>query len=43
MNKKTDWLYYQPAASAGETATIQIFDQIGEDWFGGSGLSGKQF
>jgi ATP-dependent Clp endopeptidase proteolytic subunit ClpP len=41
--KKTDWLYYAPAASAGETATIQIFDQIGEDWFGGSGLSGKQF
>lgn len=43
MNKKTDWLYYQPAASAGETATIQIFDQIGEDWFGGSGLSCEQF
>lgn len=43
MNKKTDWLYYQPAASAGETATIQIFDQIGEDWFGGSGISAKQF
>jgi ATP-dependent Clp endopeptidase proteolytic subunit ClpP len=36
-------LYYAPAASAGETATIQIFDQIGEDWFGGGGLSGKQF
>ena len=43
FTKKTDWLYYAPAASAGETATIQIFDQIGEDWFGGSGLSGKQF
>jgi len=43
LTKKTDWLYYAPAASAGETATIQIFDQIGEDWFGGSGLSGKQF
>jgi ATP-dependent Clp endopeptidase proteolytic subunit ClpP len=41
--KKTDWLYFAPAASAGETATIQIFDQIGEDWFGGNGLSGKQF
>jgi ATP-dependent Clp endopeptidase proteolytic subunit ClpP len=43
FTKKTDWLYYAPAASAGETATIQIFDQIGEDWFGGGGLSGKQF
>lgn len=43
FTKKSDWLYYAPAASAGETATIQIFDQIGEDWFGGSGLSGKQF
>ena len=43
FTKKTDWLYYAPAASAGETATIQIFDQIGEDWFGGNGLSGKQF
>lgn len=43
FTKKTDWLYYQPAASAGETATIQIFDQIGTDWFGGSGLSAKEF
>ena len=43
FTKKTNWLYYALAASAGETATIQIFDQIGEDWFGGSGLSGKQF
>lgn len=43
FTKKTDWLYYAPAASAGETATIQIFDQIGEDWFGGSGISAKQF
>jgi len=43
FTKKSDWLYYAPAASAGETATIQIFDQIGEDWFGGNGLSGKQF
>ncbi len=43
FTKKSNWLYYAPAASAGETATIQIFDQIGEDWFGGSGLSGKQF
>ena len=43
FTKKSDWLYYAPAASAGETATIQIFDQIGEDWFGGSGLSGRQF
>jgi len=43
FTKKSNWLYYAPAASAGETATIQIFDQIGEDWFGGNGLSGKQF
>jgi ATP-dependent Clp endopeptidase proteolytic subunit ClpP len=43
FTKKSDWLYFAPAASAGETATIQIFDQIGEDWFGGNGLSGKQF
>jgi ATP-dependent Clp endopeptidase proteolytic subunit ClpP len=43
FTKKSDWLYYAPAASAGETAIIQIFDQIGEDWFGGNGLSGKQF
>lgn len=41
--KKTDWLYYAPSAAAGEPSTVQIFDQIGEDWFGGSGLSGKQF
>ena len=26
-----------------EPATIQIFDQIGEDWFGGSGMSAKAF
>jgi ATP-dependent Clp endopeptidase proteolytic subunit ClpP len=43
FTKKSDWLYYSPANSAGETSTIQIFDQIGEDWFGGAGLSAKQF
>lgn len=43
FTKKSDWLYYSPANSAGETSTIQIFDQIGEDWYGGSGLSAKQF
>jgi ATP-dependent Clp endopeptidase proteolytic subunit ClpP len=43
FTKKTDWLYYAPANAAGETSTIQIFDQIGEDWYGGSGLSAKQF
>ena len=43
FTKKSDWLYYAPANAAGEPATVQIFDQIGEDWFGGSGLSGKQF
>jgi ATP-dependent Clp endopeptidase proteolytic subunit ClpP len=43
FTKKSDWLYYAPANAAGEPATVQIFDQIGEDWFGGSGLSAKQF
>ena len=43
MTKVTNWLSYQPRASAMEPATIQIFDQIGEDWFGGSGLSAKAF
>ena len=43
FTKKSDWLYYSPANSAGDTSTIQIFDQIGEDWYGGSGLSAKQF
>ena len=43
FTKKTDWLYYAPANAAGEASTIQIFDQIGEDWYGGSGLSAKQF
>lgn len=43
LQKKTDWLYYAPANAANEQATVQIFDQIGEDWFGGSGLSAKQF
>jgi len=43
MTKVNNWLSYQPRASAMETATIQIFDQIGEDWFGGSGVSAKAF
>ena len=43
MNKVNNWLSYQPRASAMEPATIQIFDQIGEDWFGGSGVSAKAF
>ena len=43
FTKKSDWLYYAPANAAGESATVQIFDQIGEDWYGGSGLSAKQF
>ena len=43
FTKKSDWLYYAPANAAGDPATVQIFDQIGEDWFGGSGLSAKQF
>jgi ATP-dependent Clp endopeptidase proteolytic subunit ClpP len=43
FTKKSDWLYYAPANTAGDPATVQIFDQIGEDWYGGSGLSAKQF
>jgi ATP-dependent protease ClpP protease subunit len=43
MTKVNNWLSYQPRASAMEPATIQIFDQIGEDWFGGSGVSAKAF
>ncbi len=43
FTKKSDWLFYAPANAVGETSTIQIFDQIGEDWYGGSGLSAKQF
>ena len=43
MTKINDWLSYQPRASAMEPATLQIFDQIGEDWFGGSGISAKAF
>ena len=43
MTKVNNWLSYQPRASAMEPATIQIFDQIGEDWFGGSGMSAKAF
>jgi ATP-dependent Clp endopeptidase proteolytic subunit ClpP len=43
FTKKSDWLYFAPANSAGDPATVQIFDQIGEDWYGGSGLSAKQF
>lgn len=43
MTKVTNWLSYTPRASANEPAVLQIFDQIGEDWFGGSGLSAKAF
>ena len=43
FTKKSAWLFYAPANVAGETSTIQIFDQIGEDWYGASGLSAKQF
>jgi ATP-dependent Clp endopeptidase proteolytic subunit ClpP len=43
FTKKSDWLYFAPANAAGDPATVQIFDQIGEDWYGGSGLSAKQF
>ncbi len=43
MTKVTNWLSYQPRAAATEPAIIQIFDQIGEDWFGGSGVSAKAF
>ena len=43
MTKVTNWLSYQPRASVHEPAVLQIFDQIGEDWFGGSGISAKAF
>ena len=43
MTKVTNWLSYQPRASVHEPAVLQIFDQIGEDWFGGSGVSAKAF
>lgn len=43
MTKINNWLSYQPRASVHEPATLQIFDQIGEDWFGGSGVSAKAF
>jgi len=41
--KVNNWLSYSPRASASEPAMLQIFDQIGEDWFGGSGISAKAF
>jgi ATP-dependent protease ClpP protease subunit len=43
MTKVTNWLSYSPRASIHEPAVLQIFDQIGEDWFGGSGISAKAF
>ncbi len=43
MTKINNWLSYQPRASVHEPAVLQIFDQIGEDWFGGSGVSAKAF
>ena len=43
MTKVTNWLSYSPRASVHEPAVLQIFDQIGEDWFGGSGISAKAF
>jgi ATP-dependent protease ClpP protease subunit len=43
MTKITNWLSYSPRASVHEPAVLQIFDQIGEDWFGGSGISAKAF
>ena len=43
MTKVNNWLSYSPRASVHEPAVLQIFDQIGEDWFGGSGVSAKAF
>lgn len=43
MIKANNWLSYQPRNSSMEPAVLQIFDQIGEDWFGGSGISAKAF
>lgn len=43
MTKVTNWLSYSPRAAANEPANIQIFDQIGEDWFSNSGVTAKSF
>lgn len=43
MTKVNNWLSYSPRAAANEPATIQIFDQIGEDWFSNSGVTAKSF
>ena len=43
MIKANNWLSYQLRNSVQEPAVLQIFDQIGEDWFGGSGISAKAF
>ena len=43
MTKVNNWLSYSPRAAATEPATIQIFDQIGEDWFSNSGVTAKSF
>jgi ATP-dependent protease ClpP protease subunit len=43
MTKVNNWLSYSPRAAANEAATIQIFDQIGEDWFSNSGITAKSF
>ncbi len=43
MTKVNNWLSYSPRAAANEAATIQIFDQIGEDWFSNSGVTAKSF
>jgi len=43
MTKVNNWLSYSPRAAANEPANIQIFDQIGEDWFSNSGVTAKSF
>ena len=43
MTKVSNWLSYSPRAAANESATIHIFDQIGEDWFSNSGITAKSF
>lgn len=43
MTRVTNWLSYSPRAAADQPATIQIFDQIGEDWFSNNGITAKSF
>ena len=43
MTKVNNWLSFSPRNAASDAAVIQIFDQIGKDWWDGSGTSAKDF